>query len=268
MKTHYELLHLDPAAAPEEIKRAFRQEIARYHPDKVQHLGAEFQRMAADRAAELTEAYRVLMDASLRAQYDEALKTAPPSTGAAAGAAAAEPPAAPARPDPQPDQGRPPSEPSATRRATAASLDLIRRVTVARLRDAASAMGADALATAGFDAAFTAKPKKGLFRKADEVVTLMARVVPEVDPAAVEEVWRAALKASSAAAGTVCVLLMGSRLSPARDLASAVSEQRRRSRNAGPVLVPVDVRDWEALFPPETPGVVRSMIQWLRDGNA
>jgi hypothetical protein len=34
------------------------------------------------------------------------------------------------------------------------------------------------------------------------------------------------------------------------------------------VLVPVDVRDWEALFPPETPGVVRSMIQWLRDGNA
>ena len=33
-----------------------RREIARYHPDKVQHLGPEFQEIAATRAAELTEA--------------------------------------------------------------------------------------------------------------------------------------------------------------------------------------------------------------------
>ena len=57
------------------------------------------------------------------------------------------------------------------------------------------------------------------------------------------------------------------RLAPEKDLAAAVSEQRRRSRNAGPVLVPVDVRDWEALFPPDTPGAVRSIIQWLREGK-
>ena len=256
MKTHYELLGIGPAAAPEEIKRAFRQEIAKYHPDKVQHLGTEFQRMAADRAAELTEAYRVLMDAALRADYDEALKSG-----------AREPAPAPARPDPQPEPGRPPSEPSETRKATAASLDLIRRVTVARLRDAADAAGAERVTAAGFDAAYTTRAKKGLFRKGDDVVTVVARVVTEVDAAAVEDVWRAALKAASTVAGTLCVLLMGSRLAPAKDLAAAVGEQRRRSRNTGPVLVPVDVRDWEALFPPDTPGVVRSMIQWLREGK-
>jgi hypothetical protein len=31
------------------------------------------------------------------------------------------------------------------------------------------------------------------------------------------------------------------------------------------VLVPVDVRDWEALFPPETPASVRALIQRLRE---
>ncbi len=59
-KSYYELLDLPPTASSEDIKKAFRQQIARYHPDKVQHLGKEFQDMAADRAAELTEAYRIL----------------------------------------------------------------------------------------------------------------------------------------------------------------------------------------------------------------
>mgnify|MGYP003349405467 CR=1 FL=1 len=53
MKTHYELLAVEPTADADTIKKAFRREIARYHPDKVIHLGAEFQEMAATRAAEL-----------------------------------------------------------------------------------------------------------------------------------------------------------------------------------------------------------------------
>jgi DnaJ-class molecular chaperone len=80
LKTHYELLGVASDAPAEEIKRAFRREIARYHPDKVQHLGAEFQEIAATRAAELTEAYRVLMDDGQREKYDAAL--APPDSPA------------------------------------------------------------------------------------------------------------------------------------------------------------------------------------------
>ena len=37
--TYYELLELTPQASADDIKRAFRAQIAKYHPDKVQHLG-------------------------------------------------------------------------------------------------------------------------------------------------------------------------------------------------------------------------------------
>src|SRR5204863_128441 len=72
----------------DEVKRAFRQQIALYHPDKVQHLGKEFQAMAAERAAALTEAYRVLSHDERRAEYDLAR--------AASGATASAPSASPA----------------------------------------------------------------------------------------------------------------------------------------------------------------------------
>ncbi len=53
LTNYYDLLGVPPTASQEEVKRAFRQQIARYHPDKVQHLGKEFQAMAANRAADL-----------------------------------------------------------------------------------------------------------------------------------------------------------------------------------------------------------------------
>ena len=73
MKSHYELIGVDPTADAETIKKAFRREITQYHPDKVTHLGAEFQEMAAMRAAELTTAYKILFDpAGAREYYDAA----------------------------------------------------------------------------------------------------------------------------------------------------------------------------------------------------
>src|SRR6188472_1307516 len=91
-------------APADEIKKAFRREIARYHPDKVQHLGPEFQEMASGIAADLTEAYRILMDPALRLKYDEDL-----FGGAAAGSA----PQATHHPPPAPPQPEaPPPAPS------------------------------------------------------------------------------------------------------------------------------------------------------------
>ena len=72
--SYYEMLDVAPTAPADEIKRAFRREIAKYHPDKVQHLGREFQEIAAVKAAELTQAYKTLSDESLRADYDAQLK--------------------------------------------------------------------------------------------------------------------------------------------------------------------------------------------------
>ena len=66
----------------------------------------------------------------------------------------------------------------------------------------------------------------------------------------------------------VCLLLFGAAgVAPTRELAEAVAEQRRKTRNTPPIVIPVDMRDWEALFPPETPGTCRAIVQWLRDGG-
>src|SRR5688572_31830459 len=116
MSTLYELLGVDRGAPADEIKRAFRREIARYHPDKVQHLGKEFQDIAAVRSAELTHAYKTLTDEAARAEYDESLGNAaappgspsakPPADTASPAAHGPAPPAA-APPPPQPPVSRP-----------------------------------------------------------------------------------------------------------------------------------------------------------------
>ena len=79
MKNYYELLEIAREAPAEEVKKSFRAQIAKYHPDKVHHLGKEFQAMAADRAAELTEAYRILSDPGRRAVYDATLGKGAPA---------------------------------------------------------------------------------------------------------------------------------------------------------------------------------------------
>jgi hypothetical protein len=144
-------------------------------------------------------------------------------------------------------------------------VEFVKKASLSRLKDAVEEImgAAEAGPVSGFDLAVTSKPKRGLFKKADEQVRLLVKFVPLVDAQAVADVWTSAMR-SKAADVTLCVLLMGPGMAPSKDLSTAISEQRRRTRNASPVLVPVDVRDWEALFPPDTPASVRSLIQLLK----
>jgi len=59
-KDPFDILDLPKNAPPEEIARAYRQLVAKYHPDKVQHLGEEFQRLAEERFKEIQAAYETL----------------------------------------------------------------------------------------------------------------------------------------------------------------------------------------------------------------
>jgi hypothetical protein len=262
LKNFYDLLSVARDASADDIKKAFRREIARYHPDKVQHLGLEFQEMAAGIAADLTEAYRILMDPDLRARYDAELSGGPAQPSAAPPPAGRQEPAASPVTEAQP----PPPPPAASPRATTmAGLEFVRKASLTRLREAIDlVVAAEPFSAPGFDIAVTQKAKRGLFRKAEDSLRLLAKFVPQVDADAVAGVWPGAMKAQ-AADTTLCVLLMGPGLAPARDLAAAVTEQRRKGRTTGPVLVPVDVRDWDALFPPDTPAPVRTLIQRLKD---
>jgi len=58
------LLGIALPASIDEVKRAYRRQISRYHPDKVHHLGEEFQALAAEKSAQLTEVYRRLLEAN------------------------------------------------------------------------------------------------------------------------------------------------------------------------------------------------------------
>jgi len=270
-KTHYEHLELPPTAHADEIKKSFRSLIARYHPDKVQHLGKEFQDMAADRAAELTEAYRILSDAGRRADYDRMLGTvheaapAPPPNAPApppppASRPAAEPPkaegsAAPSRPSGKPDSG-------SFKQERAVRDEYMLKATLSRFRAAISAVGGgyDETQVRGFEIAFVPKAK---FLSRNKNPRLLGRFLSRVDGAAVAETWTDAGKWTSE---DVCVFLLGSSLAPARELAAAIAEQRRRSRSKV-TLIPVDARDWAAHIPTDAPDVAKNLLTKLKSGT-
>jgi hypothetical protein len=257
LKNYYELLSLPADAPADEIKKAFRREIARYHPDKVQHLGKEFQDMAAAMAADLTEGYRVLMDPALRARYDTDLQAGASPPGIPSGAPPSPPPPPP-----------PPAEVPRQAPLPSAGVDFVKRATVSKLREAIDEVLHDAAPIpAPFDIAVATPARKGLFRKAEPGLCLLVRLVPRVDGEAVAQAWPVAARVSAPDPSTCVLLLVGSGLAPSRDLSAAVTEMRRKSRGAGPILVPVDVRDWEALFPPDTPAPVRAVIQRLKHGR-
>jgi hypothetical protein len=59
-KDPYQILGVDRNASQQEIKSAFRKQAQRYHPDRVSHLGEEFQQLAKEKFQEIQKAYEIL----------------------------------------------------------------------------------------------------------------------------------------------------------------------------------------------------------------
>jgi len=57
----YSVLGIKRGASVEEIREAYRIAAAKYHPDKVSHLGEEFQELAHQRFVAIQQAYERLM---------------------------------------------------------------------------------------------------------------------------------------------------------------------------------------------------------------
>lgn len=53
----YKILGLSPEAPPETVKEKYREAAKTYHPDRYQHLGDEFARVASDKFKRIQEAY-------------------------------------------------------------------------------------------------------------------------------------------------------------------------------------------------------------------
>ncbi|MFQ5722973.1 MAG: J domain-containing protein [Terriglobia bacterium] len=140
VKDYYYLLGLPRGAPLQEIKKAYRQLAAQYHPDKVASLQSEAQREATAKMMELNEAIAVFSDPDRRAEYDELVEliperkpkphpepkpppaatrpAEPPASPTTVGDAPAKPaPAVPAAPAPETARPTPPRTPEPPRAA-------------------------------------------------------------------------------------------------------------------------------------------------------
>jgi len=60
-KSPAEILEVSPDATREEIETRYRELMKQYHPDRVTHLGKEFQELAHEKAVEIQGAYQALI---------------------------------------------------------------------------------------------------------------------------------------------------------------------------------------------------------------
>lgn len=264
-KAFYELLEIAPDASTDEIKRAFRREIAKYHPDKVQHLGKEFQEIAAAKAAELTRAYKTLTDAASRAEYDasgdagEVVTPRPSSQPSGAAASAAAEPA----PRPAPETP-PPAGTSPFQQDRAGANDLVQRATEMRFRTVLTGefRSWEEFDLPGFQVTCT---PKAAFWSLKLPPRVLGRFVPQVDGPALAETWTMASRIPKDSQRELCVIfLMGPAIAPAGELAAAVSDARRRPTSTKLMLVPVNTRTWNAHVPTDAPPLVKSLLARLK----
>ena len=64
MKNYYKILNVDPLASSGEIKKAYREQVKKYHPD------VSIVEDSEEKIREINEAYATLSDEELRHQYD------------------------------------------------------------------------------------------------------------------------------------------------------------------------------------------------------
>ncbi len=56
----WEVLEVEPGASSEEIQAAYKAQLLKYHPDRVSHLGDEFQQLAHRKTLAIRQAYTIL----------------------------------------------------------------------------------------------------------------------------------------------------------------------------------------------------------------
>jgi hypothetical protein len=270
VKSHYELLGVDSTADADAIKKAFRREIARYHPDKVIHLGSEFQDMAATRAAELTVAYKTLSDPSLREEYDAGLTSGAADFNAPKTPRPASDEDAPAPPPPAHDTPFPPP-PGTTGRFASERADrdqILKRAIAGRVRAIVETLYGKlhTPTVRGFDLAMVPLGKPRFL--GNHPPRVLVKVVGNADGAAITEAYAAASRARvHAGKSPVVVLLFARTVAPQPELSKA-NEANARGRKAPDspeeiAVVVVETADWSCRRPPGCSSAVQKLTDQI-----
>ena len=277
LKNYYELLELPPTASADEIKESFRAQIARYHPDKVQHLGKEFQSMAADRAAELTEAYRICPTPAAAPSTTAPSPRRRRQRAVRAGAAAGHGRRAQRRArQPSPSRrrrGRRPHEPAAPRggavQGGARDPRRVRPQGDARAacgrRSTRSAATTSETQLRGFDLALRAE-EEAVRRQQEPAAARRGssrRSIARRSPTP----GRRPSKWGDTKAEEVCVLLLGTSLAPAGELAGEIAEQRKQIARRQGHADPGRRADWNAHMPLDAPAIAKTLLARLKSGT-
>jgi hypothetical protein len=247
-KNYYEILALDPLCSHEDVKRAFRQQVALSHPDKVSHLAREIQELAFVRTTELTEAYRILSNGELRLDYDRQLQhmvKSVPTNGSVR-----------PRSNEEPSGGM-----GKDNFLFQSGLGLLRSAVQEALP------GMDEVQVHGFDAAFAPRRKWNLLSAGKGCCAqVLVRALPMIDSPAVEDGWNSALKAVRGVKGDVYLFLMGLKLDGTDKLSGAILALQRRARHQDEtkiLVIPLNVNSFAALIPNGAPDPLRAIVRTL-----
>ena len=153
--------------------------------------------------------------------------------------------------------------------------DIVRRATIARIRDALEDVIGDCFMSnvKGFDLACIprAKPVTSLtlsqFFRRQVMPIVLVRIGPVVDAAMATDAFAHAVRARLDGKGKpVALLMIGQSLAPSSELARAIEDARKKSPASLETIfpVPIDGRDWTAKIPLNAPDAIRTLIDRLK----
>jgi hypothetical protein len=277
VKTHYQLLGLEQDADPDAIKKAFRREIARYHPDKVIHLGAEFQEMAATRAAELTVAYKTLTDPALREEYDGSIAAGMPPAHTPQPPPKPAPVSTPAEEASQPPslddiRDEPPPAPTGSKGRFAAERanrdQILKRAIAERVLGIVEDLYGKLKTppVRGFDLTMVPVAKPRFLGTPPPRV--LVKVVDAADGPAITEAYNAASRAGvHSGKSPVVVLLFSRSIAPQHEVSKANEANARHAKTPDApeevAVVIVDASDWSCRLPPNCSPAVHKLTDQI-----
>jgi DnaJ-like protein len=249
------LLGIALPASAEDVKRAYRRQISRYHPDKVQHLGEEFQVMAAEKSAQLTHIYQQLMESGGSDQTIDATSK-PADTGTPMAAAAQTTGAAP----------RQVNRASTWQAVAVGCPSLILGAAVDRVTQSVrwTMPRAEEVPVAGFTLACRTRPDwRGLFkRKRPPSEAVLLRAPSDIGPGPRQRIRD--LMPGVDGAIVMFDLVLNPRAAGQEEPLGRTPSARRE---ADVFSVTVDAMTWKARVPPHAPEIAHLILERLRDAR-